>query len=104
MPDPWNWKMPSRRDTMSLSTLSEHSDLCRVKTNTGIRTNRITSTNMLAHDISGAAPKVEIPKQVNRQLFFENADIEKAKPKVLHPEVKKQYSSLANNDIVGSKP
>ena len=97
--DPWNWKMPSRRDTMSLSTLSDFKDMCRVKTTIGLNTNRITSTNMIAHDISGAAPKVEIPKQVNKQNLYINSDIDKAQPKALHYEVKKEYSSLSNNDI-----
>ena len=96
--------MPSRRDTMSLSTLSEVSDLTRVKNNPGLRTNRITSSNMLAHDIRGAAPKVEIPKEVNRQTFFESGDIGGAKPKILHAEVKRDYSSMNTVDIKGSKP
>lgn len=76
--DPWNWKMPQRRDTMTLNTLTETKDLCRVKTAIGLRTNRIESNNMNAGDIRGAAPKVEIPKEVKRQHFYDNKDIEHA--------------------------
>lgn len=64
--DPWNWKMPSRRDTMNLNTLTERKDLCRVKTAIGLRTDRLTSDNMTAGDIKGALPRVDIPKVVRR--------------------------------------
>lgn len=64
--DPWNWKMPSRSDLMNLNTLAEDKDLIRVKLQNGIRTKRLTSANMQASDISGAAPRVEIPREVTR--------------------------------------
>lgn len=89
---------------MSLATLSDFNDLCKVKTSIGLRTQRITSTNMNASDIKGAAPKVEIPKKVNKQSFFGSSDIDKAKPKALHYKVNKGYNALQNDDITGSVP
>ena len=73
--DPWNWKMPSRADLMNLNTLNEDKDHIRVKLQNGIRTKRMTSANMVASDISGAKPRIEIPREVTRQLFYENKDI-----------------------------
>ena len=102
--DPWNWKMPSRCDLMNLNTLTEDKDHIRVKLQNGIRTKRLTSANMQASDISGAAPKVEIPRHVTRQLFYENKDIEGAQPRALHVEMKRDFNSLVNEDIKGSKP
>ena len=102
--DPWNWKMPSRRDTMNLNTLTEKKDLMQVKKPMGLRTNRIYSANMNANDISKAQPKVHIPRDVNRATFYDNKDIDRAQPRQLHVKLEKHYSSMSNNDIAGSKP
>lgn len=102
--DPWNWKMPNRADLMNLNTLKEDKDLFRVKLTNGIRTKRQTSTNMVASDIEGAKPRIEIPREVTRQLFYENKDIEGAQPRALHVELKREFNSLVNEDIKGTKP
>lgn len=60
---------------MNLNTLNEDKDLIRVKLLNGIRTKRQTSTNMVANDIEGAVPRIEIPREVTRELFYENKDI-----------------------------
>jgi len=60
--DPWNWAMPNRSDLMNLNTLKEDKDLIKVKLMNGLRTKRQQSANMRADDITGAAPKIEIPR------------------------------------------
>jgi len=91
--DPFNWKMPSRKDTMTLQGLREEKDLERVKTAQGVRTKRCQSNNMYCRDIQGTAPRVEIPKEVNRVNFYEIDDIERAKPRALHVSMNRGYQS-----------
>ena len=103
--DPWNWKMPSRKDTMSLSTLHAKQDMTRVHTATGLFTKR-RLTNYECNDIKGttskyfyfyfllinlffisigATPKVFVPKVVNKPSFFNNnADIAGSSSRALH--------------------
>ena len=59
---------------------------------------------MLASDIKGAKPRIEIPKEVSRKLFFDNKDIEFAQPRALHVGLNKDYNSMNTSDIPGSKP
>jgi hypothetical protein len=59
---------------------------------------------MEAADIKGAAPRVEIPKEVNRQSFYDTKDIARATPRQLHVQLNRQFSSLINEDIAGAKP
>ena len=94
--------MPNRSDLMSLNTLSEKNDLMKVKT-TQFRTKRITSAALQSNDIFGAAPKVEIKKEVTRELFYDNKDIAGAKTRVLHVQLKKDYNPMSNDDIKGTK-
>lgn len=50
--DPWNWKMPSRADTMSLSNLDEEKDQIKIKSHRRLKTSRNHSLNLLSHDIT----------------------------------------------------
>ena len=48
---------------------------------------------MYCRDIQGTAPRVEIPKEVNRANFYEIDDSDRAKPRDLHVSMNRGYQS-----------
>ena len=51
--DPYNWPTAQKGDLMSLSTLSQMKDLCRVKTAGATLRGRHSSQNLETADIEG---------------------------------------------------
>ena len=84
--DPFNFPMPSRKDTMSLSTITADRDLMKTTTSK-FYSWRNNSQNLACNDIDGAVPKLHGNKniQANKaQWNLSNADIERSNPRQLH--------------------
>lgn len=96
-PDPYNYPMPKRCDTMSLSVINQHRDGEYTHTkkfnsgrsyNQALKTTDIEGTFTLAVVCLrglGAQPKLFGSKQVNKPEFSnQNWDIDRSGPRALH--------------------
>jgi hypothetical protein len=117
-PDPFNYPMASRKDTMNLQAIDADRD--GMKTTTfKFQSMRSSSMNLATNDIEGklsnsvssqtvigASPKVHGSKPIGNKLPWNlsNLDIERSSPRALHVGLSKQENNMRTEDILGAKP
>lgn len=109
--DPWNWKFPTRSDTMSQSTLDEDRDQVKVKSIKKLKTSRNTSMNLLSHDINHGLRSVHKVKlstmQPRTPVSLKSVEDNKAvvfKQRAKRSESVEDFSTLNCADIEGAQP
>lgn len=90
--NPWNWPMPSKKDTMYLSTLPP-----RDSSKTLLRR---PSTNLRTQDIN-QKPELSLNRE---STSLKTSDIPHSRPRKLFNSVNRPYNRFTNNDIKGTKP
>ena len=102
--DPYNFPMPGRTETMSLSVINQKRDGERTNKNK-FYSHRHHNQALETKDISGAQPKLWGSKETTKPEFQNtNWDIDRSGPRALHIGLNKPEYNLTNNDIEGSQP
>ncbi len=103
-PDPYNYPMPNRADTMGLSVINGNRDGMYTHTKK-FNSSRQWNDSLKTTDIAGAQPKLHGSKVVNKpDLSNQNWDIDRSGPRALHIGLNKPETNLTNQDIEGSEP